>query len=133
MTNLYTGTIDTEGQYQTLASLTGVAFENNKKYSIQIQNQAYVREGLTAVISVKHPNPQYEGQTKTKLGNSEVRGVVSKIFAEQLERFLLENPDQAKIIVDKSMTASRARLAAKKARELTRRKGDLDVTNFFIT
>ena len=90
-----------------------------------------VREGITMIISVKHPNPQFEGQTKTKLGNSEVRGVADKIFSEAFERFLMENPDQAKVIVDKSMTASRARVAAKKARELTRRKGDLDVTNFY--
>ena len=90
-----------------------------------------VREGLTMIISVKHPNPQFEGQTKTKLGNSEVRGIADKIFSQALERFLMENPDQAKIIVEKSMTASRARVAAKKARELTRRKGDLDVTNFY--
>ena len=90
-----------------------------------------VREGITMIISVKHPNPQFEGQTKTKLGNSEVRAIADKIFSEAFERFLLENPDQAKVIVDKSMTASRARVAAKKARELTRRKGDLDVTNFY--
>lgn len=90
-----------------------------------------VREGITMIVSIKHPNPQFEGQTKTKLGNSEVRGIADKIFSECFERFLLENPDQAKIIVDKSMTASRARVAAKKARELTRRKGDLDVTNFY--
>ena len=89
------------------------------------------REGLTMIISVKHPNPQFEGQTKTKLGNSEVRGIVDKIFSESFERFLMENPDQARVIIDKSMTASRARVAAKKARELTRRKGDLDVTNFY--
>jgi len=90
-----------------------------------------VREGITMIISCKHPNPQFEGQTKTKLGNAEVRGVADKIFSEAFERFLLENPEQAKIIVEKSMTASRARVAAKKARELTRRKGDLDVTNFY--
>ena len=90
-----------------------------------------VREGITMIISIKHPNPQFEGQTKTKLGNSEVRGISDKIFSEAFERFLMENPDQARIIVDKSMTASRARVAAKKARELTRRKGDLDVTNFY--
>ncbi len=90
-----------------------------------------VREGLTMIISVKHPNPQFEGQTKTKLGNSEVRAIADKVFSEVFERFLMENPDQAKIIVDKAMTASRARVAAKKARELTRRKGDLDVTNFY--
>ena len=90
-----------------------------------------VREGITMIISIKHPNPQFEGQTKTKLGNSEVRGIADKIFSDTFERFLMENPDQAKIIIDKSMTASRARVAAKKARELTRRKGDLDVTNFY--
>ena len=90
-----------------------------------------VIEGLSMIISCKHPNPQFEGQTKTKLGNSEVRGIADKIFSDSFERFLMENPDQARIIIDKSMTASRARIAAKKARELTRRKGDLDVTNFF--
>ncbi len=90
-----------------------------------------VREGITMIISIKHPNPQFEGQTKTKLGNSEVRGIADKIFAEAFERFLMENPDQARIILEKSMTASRARVAAKKARELTRRKGDLDITNFY--
>ncbi len=90
-----------------------------------------VREGITMIISIKHPNPQFEGQTKTKLGNSEVRGITDKIFSETFERFLMENPDEAKIILDKSLTASRARVAAKKARELTRRKGDLDITNFY--
>ena len=90
-----------------------------------------VREGITMIISCKHPNPQFEGQTKTKLGNSEVRAIADKVFSEAFERFLLENPDQARIIIDKAMTASRARVAAKKARELTRRKGDLDVTNFY--
>ena len=90
-----------------------------------------VKEGLTIIISVKHPNPQFEGQTKTKLGNSEVRGIADKIFSQAFERFLMENPDQAKVIIDKNITASRARIAAKRARELTRRKGDLDVTNFY--
>ena len=89
------------------------------------------QEGIVMIIAVKHPNPQFEGQTKTKLGNSEVRGVVDKVFSEAFERFLMENPNEAKIIVEKAMTAGRARIAAKKARELTRRKGDLDVTNFF--
>ena len=89
-----------------------------------------VREGITMIVSCKHPNPQFEGQTKTKLGNAEVRSIADKIFSEALERFLLENPEQAKIIIDKSMTASRARIAAKRARELTRRKSDLDVINF---
>ena len=90
-----------------------------------------VKEGLTMIVSIKHPNPQFEGQTKTKLGNSECRGISDRIFSAAFERFLMENPDQARIIVEKSMTASRARVAAKRARELTRRKGDLDITNFY--
>ena len=90
-----------------------------------------VQEGIVMIISCKHPNPQFEGQTKTKLGNSEVRGVADKIFSEAFERFLMENPDEAKVIIEKSKTASRARVADKKARELTRRKDDLDITNFF--
>ena len=90
-----------------------------------------VREGLTMIVSCKHPDPQFEGQTKTKLGNSEVRKIASNIFGEGMERFLLENPDQAKIIIEKSMLAAKARVAAKRARELTRRKGDLDITNFY--
>ena len=81
-----------------------------------------VREGLTAIISVKHPDPQYEGQTKTKLGNAEVRKIASNIISASLDKFLLENPDTAKIIVDKAIVAARARMAAKKAREMTRRK-----------
>ena len=89
-----------------------------------------VKEGLTMIISCKHPNPQFEGQTKGRLGNSEVRKIADNIFAEGFERFLMENPEEAKIIVDKTMTAARARVAAKKARELTRRKSDLDVVNF---
>ena len=89
------------------------------------------REGLAMIISCKHPDPQFEGQTKTKLGNSEVRKIASDIFGQGLERYLMENPDVAKVIIEKCMTASRARIAAKKAREATRRKGDLDVSNFF--
>ena len=85
------------------------------------------REGLTAIVSVKHPDPQYEGQTKTKLGNSEVRKIVSNIAGEQINRFFLENPDIAKAIVEKAEIASKARIAAKKARELTRRKSVLDI------
>ncbi|MDR1794901.1 MAG: DNA topoisomerase (ATP-hydrolyzing) subunit B [Erysipelotrichaceae bacterium] len=88
-----------------------------------------VREGLTAIISVKHPDPQYEGQTKTKLGNSEVRKIVSQIMGERLERYLMENPDEAKIIVEKAVVAAKARLAAKKARELTRRKNALEISS----
>ena len=82
-------------------------------------------EGLTAIISVKHPDPQFEGQTKTKLGNAEVKEIVSKIFGEGLERYLNEHPAEAKQIIDKALMASRARLAAQKARE-TVRKSPLD-------
>lgn len=88
-----------------------------------------VKEGLTMIISCKHPNPQFEGQTKGRLGNSEVRKLADNVFSEGFERFLLENPDQAKIIVDKAITASHARVAAKRAREMTRRKGGLELTN----
>ena len=84
------------------------------------------REGLTAIISVKHPDPQYEGQTKTKLGNAEVRKIASSIISTALDKFLMENPDVAKIIMDKAIVASRARMAAKRAREMTRRKTALD-------
>ncbi|RFU67354.1 DNA topoisomerase (ATP-hydrolyzing) subunit B [Peribacillus saganii] len=88
-----------------------------------------VREGLTAIISVKHPDPQFEGQTKTKLGNSEVRTVTDSVLAEKLDQFMLENPSVARKIVDKGLMAARARLAAKKARELTRRKSALEVSS----
>ena len=89
-----------------------------------------VKEGITMIISCKHPNPQFEGQTKGRLGNSEVRKLADKVFAEGFEKFLLENPDEAKVIVNKAMLASRARHAARKAREITR-KSDLATTNFF--
>ncbi len=88
-----------------------------------------VREGLTAIISIKHPDPQFEGQTKTKLGNSEARTVTDNIFNEYFSKFLFENPDAAKFVVEKGLMASRARAAAKKARELTRRKNALEVSN----
>lgn len=88
-----------------------------------------VREGITMIISAKVPDPQFEGQTKTKLGNSEVKKVAANIFGEGLDRFLMENPDQAKIIVEKAITAARARVASKKAREITRRKGGLELTH----
>ncbi|MBM7572511.1 DNA gyrase subunit B [Aquibacillus albus] len=88
-----------------------------------------VREGLTAIISIKHPDPQFEGQTKTKLGNSEARTVTDSAFSELFSKFLFENPDTAKIVVEKGLMASRARIAAKKARELTRRKGALEISN----
>ncbi|CAM4378438.1 DNA gyrase subunit B [Paenibacillus endophyticus] len=86
-----------------------------------------VREGLTAIISVKIPEPQFEGQTKTKLGNSEVRGIVESFFAEKLQEFLEENPSVSRKIIEKGLQAARAREAARKARELTRRKSALEV------
>ncbi|MDF2717895.1 MAG: subunit of gyrase, partial [Paenibacillus sp.] len=88
-----------------------------------------VREGLTAIISVKIPDPQFEGQTKTKLGNSEVRGIVESLFADKFEEFLNENPAIAKKIIEKGIQAARAREAARKARELTRRKSALEVSS----
>ena len=89
-----------------------------------------VKEGITMIISCKHPNPQFEGQTKGRLGNSEVRKLADKVFSDGFEKFLLENPEDAKIIVNKALLASRARNAARKAREITR-KSDLATTNFF--
>ncbi len=88
-----------------------------------------VKEGLTMIVSCKHPNPQFEGQTKGRLGNSEVRKLADNVFSEGFERFLMENPEEAKIIVEKTMTAARARAAAKKARDLTRRKTALEVSS----
>ena len=88
-----------------------------------------VREGLTAIISIKHPDPQFEGQTKTKLGNSEVSTITNSLFSEGFHRFLLENPTSSRKIIDKRLMAARARLAAKKAREFTRRKSALEVSS----
>ncbi len=88
-----------------------------------------VREGLVAIISIKHPDPQFEGQTKTKLGNSEARTITDSLFSSEFERFLLENPSIARKIVDKGIVAARARVAAKKAREVTRRKNVLEISN----
>ncbi|EKN69911.1 DNA gyrase subunit B [Neobacillus bataviensis LMG 21833] len=88
-----------------------------------------VREGITAIVSIKHPDPQFEGQTKTKLGNSEVRAITDTVFASTFDKFMLENPTVAKKIVEKGLMAARARLAAKKARELTRRKSALEVSS----
>lgn len=100
--------------------------DNNLLKKDETLSQDDVKEGLVAIISIKHPDPQYEGQTKTKLGNSEVRKIVSGIVGEGMQRFFLENPAIAKSIVEKAMVASKARIAAKKARELTRRKSALD-------
>ena len=88
-----------------------------------------VREGLTAVISIKHPDPQFEGQTKTKLGNSEVRTVTDRLFSEHFTKLLMENPNVGRQVVEKGLLASKARQAAKRAREMTRRKGALEISN----
>lgn len=109
------------------AALTRVINDYAKKNKILKENEDNltgedVREGLTAVISVKHPNPQFEGQTKTKLGNSEVVKITNRLFSEAFQRFLLENPQVARKIVEKGILASKARIAAKRAREVTRKK-----------
>ncbi len=88
-----------------------------------------VREGLTAIVSIKHPDPQFEGQTKTKLGNSEVSTITNSLFSEGLQRFLLENPSTAHKVIDKSFIAAQARIAARNAREFTRRKSALEVSS----
>lgn len=88
-----------------------------------------VREGMTAVVSIKHPDPQFEGQTKTKLGNSDARTVTDRMFSEHFNKFLLENPNEARQIVEKGMLASRARVAARRAREVTRKKSGLEISN----
>ena len=89
-----------------------------------------VREGLTAIVSCKISEPQFEGQTKTKLGNTEVRRIVSQAMSDKLDAYLLENPTVARTIVERSLMAFRARIAAKRARELTRRKNPLDLLGF---
>ncbi|MFT4303885.1 MAG: DNA topoisomerase (ATP-hydrolyzing) subunit B [Candidatus Woesearchaeota archaeon] len=96
--------------------------EKNTKEKMKLSSED-VREGLSAVISIKIPNPQFEGQTKTKLGNSDVKGIVDSIIFEKLNEYLEENPAEAKIIIEKALTAAKARDAARKARDLTRRKG----------
>ncbi len=115
------------------AAITKVVNDYARKYNMIKENEKNlmgedVREGLTAIVSVKLLNPQFEGQTKTKLGNSEIRGLVESIVTEKLAYFLEENPTVAKIVLDKCLTASRAREAARKARELTRRKTALETT-----
>ena len=115
------------------AALTRVINDYARKNNILKPNDANlsgddVREGLTCVISVKVPNPQFEGQTKTKLGNLEVKGIVDNIVSEGLHIYLEEHPQEARNIVEKSITASRAREAARRARELTRRKNALEVS-----
>ena len=131
--NTYEGGTHEDGVKFALTKIINNYAKNNKflKDNDDSLTGDDCREGLAMIISCKHPDPQFEGQTKTKLGNSEVRKIASDIFSNGFERFLMENPAAAKVIIEKCMTASRARIAAKKAREMTRRKGDLDVTNFF--
>ncbi len=129
--NTYEGGTHDDGIKRALTRVINNYAKNNKilKDSDDSLSGDDVREGLTMIISAKHPNPQFEGQTKTKLGNVEVRKISDSIFSEGFNRFLLENPEDAKIIIDKAMTAARARVAAKKARELTRRKNVLEVSS----
>lgn len=112
-------------------SLTRVINDYAKKYGLLKENDVAItgediREGITAVLSIKIPNPQFEGQTKTKLGNSDVRGIVDSITGEALNVYCEENPKTAKLIVEKSLRSARAREAARKARDLVRRKGALE-------
>ncbi|WP_338231042.1 DNA topoisomerase (ATP-hydrolyzing) subunit B [Companilactobacillus muriivasis] len=88
-----------------------------------------VREGMTAVVSIKHPDPQFEGQTKTKLGNSDARTITDRLFSEHFMKFLMENPNVAKKIIEKGSLATKARLAAKRAREVTRKQNGLEISN----
>lgn len=129
--NTYEGGTHEDGVKRALTRIINNYAKNNKllKENDEALTGEDVREGLTMIISCKHPDPQFEGQTKTKLGNGEVRKIADDVFSEGFERFLMENPDEAKVIIDKATTAARARLAAKKARELTRRKTALDTIN----
>lgn len=129
--NTYEGGTHEDGVKRALTRIINNYARNNKilKDNDEALTGEDVREGLTMIISCKHPNPQFEGQTKTKLGNAEVRKIADDVFSEGFERFLMENPNEAKTIMDKATTAARARLAAKKARELTRRKSPLDTIN----
>lgn len=115
-------------------ALRRVLFNYAKDNKLVKEEEAFagedVREGLVAIISVKHPDPQFEGQTKTKLGNTEVRAITSQVLQSGLERFLLENPNDAKAIIEKAKKARLARIAAHKAREQTRRKNPLDQLGF---
>lgn len=115
-------------------ALTRVINDYAKKNKIIKENEENltgedVREGLTIVLSIKHPDPQFEGQTKTKLGNSEARTITDRLFSAHFEKFLMENPQVARQIVEKGLLAARARLAAKRAREVTRKKSGLEISN----
>ena len=125
--NTHEGGTHEEGFRMALTRCLKKYADNEKllKKDEEISNED-VKEGLTAIVSIKHPDPQFEGQTKTKLGNTEVRAIVSQLFGEALDRYLLENPKDGKLIIEKCLLASRARIAARKAREATRRKSPLD-------
>jgi DNA gyrase subunit B len=116
------------------SALTRVLNNYGKEANLFRKDESFtgedVREGLTAIISCRHPNPQFDGQTKAKLGNTEVRRIMGQIFSEGLDTYLKENPTPAKNIVEKALMASRARVAAKKAREATRRKSPFDSLGF---
>jgi len=129
--NTHEGGTHEDGVKAALTRIINNYARNNKllKDNDESLSGEDVREGLTMIVSCKIPDPQFEGQTKTKLGNSEVKKIASNVFTEGFERFLLENPDEAKVIIEKAMTAARARVAAKKARELTRRKNVLEVSS----
>ena len=130
--NTHDGGTHEEGVKRALVRVTNNYARKNKILKENDENLTIddVKEGLTMIVSCKHPNPQFEGQTKGRLGNSEVKNLADSVFAEGYEAFLLENPEEAKIIVSKSILARNARMAAKKAREATR-KSDLATTNFF--
>lgn len=114
-------------------ALTRVINDYGHKANILKSNETLsgddVREGMTAVVSIKHPDPQFEGQTKTKLGNSDARTATDHVFAATFTRFLMEHPDEARQIIEKGQLASKARVAAKRAREVTRKKSGLEISN----
>lgn len=114
-------------------ALTRVINDYGHKANILKSNETLsgddVREGMTAVVSIKHPDPQFEGQTKTKLGNSDARTATDHVFAATFNRFLMEHPEEARQIIEKGQLASKARVAAKRAREVTRKKSGLEISN----
>ena len=130
--NTHDGGTHEDGVKRALVRVTNSYARKNNILKEKDENLTIddVKEGLTMIISCKHPNPQFEGQTKGRLGNSEVKNLADSVFAEGYEQFLLENPEEAKLIVSKSILAKNARMAAKRAREATR-KSDLATTNFF--
>jgi len=126
--NTYEGGTHEDGVKRSLSKVLNNYARNQKllKDKDESLTGEDVRSGLTMIVSCKHPDPQFEGQTKTKLGNVEVRKIADDVFSSGFERFLLENPSEAKIICEHAITASRGRIAAKKARETVQRKGEID-------